>query len=229
MAITLRLRRQDRRRLKGLLKLSFRPLVVSAGMPRSGSTLLFNILRETLATRWGDGLSAGWIHDLGELPRGRAFLIKVHTFEPFYRLRAAHSFYTYRDVRVAAVSRMRMFNLEPTLKRFRWVIEQYQIAKASCDLIIKYEDLIADPLSHTQAIARRLDITTDCEAVVAKVLGLRPPTDAAGPYSMETLLHEGHVTNTGDDEWRRVLPRDLQDQVHAEFGWWFEECGYPPR
>lgn len=101
--------------LKLSLKLKNKPLILSAGMPRSGSTLLFNILRVILSERWSDQLSAGWEGYILQLPEGKAYLVKTHNINRFYKFRAKHAFYTYRDVRVAAVSNMRKFNLTPTV------------------------------------------------------------------------------------------------------------------
>lgn len=111
------------------LKLSFKPLILSAGMPRSGSTLLYNILRETLEIRWGNRLSSGWCGDIFQLPKGDAFLIKTHNIDNYYKYRAKHIFYTYRDVRVASVSSIRKFNDTPSIESIRCVINQYLIAQ----------------------------------------------------------------------------------------------------
>jgi len=110
-------------------KLSTKPLIVSAGMPRSGSTLLFNILREILVIKWKTRLSSGWEGDFISIPKGSAYLIKTHTLSHFYRWRARYCFYTYRDVRVAAVSVLRKFGQQITLESIRSMIRQYEIAK----------------------------------------------------------------------------------------------------
>jgi len=57
------------------VKFSNKPLIISAGMPRSGSTLLFNILRDIMLRRW-EGLSSGWSGDIENLDKGSAYLIK---------------------------------------------------------------------------------------------------------------------------------------------------------
>lgn len=210
------------------LKLSTRPLAVSAGMPRSGSTLLFNMLRAILAVRWKEDLSCGWESDLLSLPKGKMYLIKTHNLNRFYfyRLRASYLFYSYRDIRTAAVSRLKKFNREITIDYIRDQISEYKTARKACDLCVKYEELIDKPDFYIQELARILGIEVDLARIRSKSVDLCPLTTEGG-YSKATLLHKGHFTNTGDNEWQSVIPLDLQDKIHEEFSWWFSECGYP--
>ena len=211
------------------LKYSNKPLIVSAGMPRSGSTLLFNLLKNILLVKYPDRLSYGWIGDVKNLAKGDAYLIKTHGLDSYYCLRSQFKFYTYRDVRVAAVSAIRKFDIEPNIETVRGHIEQYNVAKENCDMIIKYEDLIANPLKYTKHITETLGITADQQELVDRCFNLQPPKEKTdgNSYSRETLLHKEHFTHTKDDEWRSVLPKELQKQINTEFAWWFEECGYP--
>jgi len=213
--------------LKVSLKLSTKPLIISAGMPRSGSTLLFNILREILQLEYQDNLSSGWDGDITQLPKGSAYLVKTHHFNRFYRLRAQHSFYTYRDVRVAAISYMRKFNREPSMDWISDKIKQYMIAKNACDAVFRYEDLIAKPIHPIRKISQILNVTIDPHAIVAATFNLPLPTDNCILYSKKTLLHKDHFTHTKDEEWRHVFSKELQERVNEEFNWWFKECDYP--
>lgn len=211
--------------IKLVAKFSNKPLIVSAGMPRSGSTLLFNILREILIRKWGS-LSSGWYGDIADLDKGNAYLIKLHNLNWYYRVRANQKFYTYRDVRVAAVSSLHKFNKEPSIDDIRTNINQYLIAKSSCDLMIKYEELVSDPFVHVSKIIDVLEVQVDIDEIIESSFNLNPPDSGSSTYSKETLLHKGHFTYTNDDEWRSVLSEELQVCLRKEFDWWFEECGY---
>lgn len=196
-------------------------------MPRSGSTLLFNILREILRTKFDDGVSSGWHRDLLSLARGRIFLLKMHQLPDFYRWRAQHSFYTYRDLRVAAVSEFRMFNNPITFESMQRATAGYKVARDNCDLIVKYETLVRDPRTAIGKIAAVLKIPVDAKIIEESVGALASPVEGTS-YSKENLLHPNHRTNTGDDEWRDIIPSELQRRISGELGWWFAECGYPP-
>lgn len=195
-------------------------------MPRSGSTLLFNILREILATKWHGDLTSGWIDDLPDLPDGKAYLIKIHNLSKFTELRAQHIFYTYRDVRTATISAQRKFGRQPSINRIRNQISEYSKAKRVASLCIKYEELIRDTRHYIVVIADRLEIDIDPDKILTAVTTVKPPS-AGATYSRSTLLHPDHFTNTEPEDWRTVLSHDLQSQINQEFDWWFRECGYP--
>jgi len=196
-------------------------------MPRSGSTLLFNILREILATQWSSRLSSGWESDVLSMPTGSAYLIKTHQLSRLYHLRAQYCFYTYRDVRVAAISNLRKFGRQVSLESVREIINQYKLAKKLCDKTIKYEELIKDPIPFINDLAQTLAIKVDPESIHKKTFALEPPAPGTG-YSKVTLLHGDHYTQTKDHEWRQIIDKNLQVKINEEFAWWFDECGYPP-
>lgn len=213
--------------LKISAKLQLKPLIISAGMMRSGSTLLFNILCEILKTKWSDQISYGWRDDILQLPDGKIYLLKMHNLNCYYRYRAKQSFYTYRDIRVVAISSMRKFNIKPSITWFRENINQYEVAKKYCDKIIRYEDLISQPTNIIQEISEILGISINPDDIRKKTSSLQAPETNSEVYSRKTLIHKDHFTNTKDDEWRSLLPEKIIEEVNQEFSWWFEECGYP--
>ena len=214
------------RKLLGL-RVRSRPLYTAAGMPRSGSTLLFNLLREILRAEWAEELSSGWIGDVQQLPKGKAYLVKLHAFDPQLRRRATKSFCTYRDVRVAVVSAFRKFGVNLRSHRSNGGSSSTRLRREECDLLIRYEDLVVDPEKFTRLVAEALGTTVDVEGTTERVLGLQSPPDGASSYSKETLLHPGHKTGTGDNDWRDVLESDLVDEINSQFQWWFAQCQYP--
>ncbi|MFX0199815.1 MAG: hypothetical protein ACFFCW_27140 [Candidatus Hodarchaeota archaeon] len=195
-------------------------------MPRSGSTLLFNILREILSLKYGQNLSFGWIHDLIKLPSGRAYLIKTHTLGPIIRIRSGAFFYTFRDIRTALVSSARRFESKPSIDLVDKHIKEYKIAQRYATLLIRYEDLIDFPEDTILAISKELSIQTNASEIWAHVNELESPKDST-KYSKTTLLHPNHKTGTGNDDWRLFLESDLICQISEKYGWWLRECGYP--
>ena len=206
-------------------KLGREPLIVSAGMPRSGSTLLFNVVRELLMIKWERQLTAGWEGDFLSLPPGKAYLVKTHKFNSFSRLRSKRSFYSYRDIRSAIASRIKKTGKIVGIEFVRRHIKQYQIARRHCDVCFSYERLTKNLEEVVIDVARSLGIPCDPERIRSKVMQLPLP----GPecrYSPVTLLHPNHFTQTSPTDWRRLLPESLQQEIGEEFAWWFEECGY---
>ncbi|MCB0508971.1 MAG: hypothetical protein KDD21_11800 [Bacteroidetes bacterium] len=86
----------------------------SAGMIRSGSTLLYNILRIILQMKYNGNISCGWIDDYDKLEKNRRYLIKTHSINRKLVFGAEHIFYTYRDIRECLLSFKIRFGTEPT-------------------------------------------------------------------------------------------------------------------
>ena len=206
-----------------LHKMSRARLVLSAGMPRSGSTLLFNILRIALSKQPGQ-LSSGWIGDLKSIPRGSTYLLKVHDIGLHRAIRASQVFYTYRDIRDALVSNQRKFG-HASMSIARGWVKGYQFAQKHATRMISYEEL-TESLPETIAfLLEDLDVASSVQEVIAELPDQAKDVSANG-YSKDSLLHADHRTNTTAGEWREVLDPNLCDSVNAEFGWWFEENGY---
>lgn len=195
-------------------------MIISAGMPRSGSTLLFNMLRELLKAEHANVLVSGWEDDIpldGEL-----CLVKSHSLERYVG-KAEKFFFSYRDIRTVYVSHLRKFPGDVTMEMMWEWIEQYKIARDVGAEMFRFEHMMRDPLHAIERCARVLNSQTNVPGVLERVQMLELPVHG---YSKETLLHSNHFTNTKGDEWKTVMPRDLYAQVQQEFAWWFRECGY---
>lgn len=198
---------------------------VSAGLPRSGSTWLFNVLREVLYVKYGSRLYSFWEEDLESTPANAVILVKTHTLNSYYTQYAQKSFFTYRDIRTVAVSNFRMFQQTISMASIRAYMREFVIAQNTCDMLIRYEDLREWPIDVIKNIAQHLRIEVDAEDIHKEVASLKPPTGST--YSKKTLLHPYHFTHTGDKDWHELIPQELQQQIHKEYRWWFKEFNYP--
>lgn len=198
-------------------------LVISAGMPRSGSTLLYNILRLLLIEEIPDVI-AGWENDV-QLQFGSNTLLKTH--QPFrYHQQADYTFATVRDVRVCAVSAARMWksNSYLTMEHIQYCIQCYEQAKQHSNLLIPYEQFYPNHMIEwITRIMGVLQVFMDPYQVYAKSIALVPPNQPG--YSKETLLHQNHLTHSTLNHWYKLAPQSLQEQVQQEYGWWFGEYG----
>lgn len=214
-----------KRNLKWTNKFSFKPVVVSAGMPRSGSTLLYNIIREILGQRFKN-LASGWIDDINQFPKGDSYLIKTHWISKYLIWRSKYIFYTFRDLRDVAVSAQRKFDRPVSIEKIKVDINEYLKAKKYSDMMIKYELMMQNPIEYIDKISDILDVTVDSDSIYNKVMSIKPPINKSG-YSKKTLLHNNHITNTKRGEWREIYPQATISAIHNEFGWWFAENEYP--
>ncbi len=202
-------------------------LVVSSGMPRSGSTLLFNIIREILATKYdGKEVSSCWITDIKYQKYSKVYLIKTHYVGRFLKMFGNEIFYTYRDIRTAAVSRNKRFNEEINMNMFDEYIKQYEYSKKIGALCIRYEDFIENKPTWIAKIAEKLSIDIDIQTITEKVESIKPPKKKSGGHEKSTLLHAGHITGSNENDWLEYIGEDLMKQLVTKYEWWFKECGY---
>jgi hypothetical protein len=215
--------------MTNMLRLGFSKVIVSAGMPRSGSTLLFNIVRLCLEQRHGQEVVSGWLGDLQKLPQRRVYLLKAHTVSRVMEYRAAEIFYSYRDIRDALVSAGRKFGTQVSIELCRDYVREYTAATRYASHLFRYESLIADATPAIRQVAVCLGIEVNVQRIAADLPDRdRTPSEGNRDYDPTTLLHRGHSTNTESGSWRTSLAPELQRQIHSEFGWWLAELGYPP-
>lgn len=135
-------------------------LILSAGMPRSGSTWLYNALRLLLLERHpGPGqLACGWVGDLARLPPAPCRLVKLHEYDATLAAQASFVVWSFRDLRDAMASQFRKFGTPPTLGLADYLIAQDARWTARADHVMRYEDLLSDPAGEVQRLAQALDL-----------------------------------------------------------------------
>lgn len=161
-------------------------LIICNGMPRSGSTLQYNIAKNIIEMR-GVGKAEGFFFEeqlvankeiFEEWGRDSVFhVIKIHQALPyaakFDRNGISKTLYIYRDLRDVAVSIKRMFSLDgqalyASLKKA--VDNYYQIVSYNLLLKQKYEDVILDLRRCVIDVAKFLEIDL-CEDDILKICG----------------------------------------------------------
>lgn len=219
-----------------LAKVRSSKLIITAGMPRSGSTLLFNMVRLAVLaepkSQKEERLSSGWISEILEMPDASAYLVKTHRLSRLMTMKSNSIFYSYRDVRDALVSNYRKFDKSPSIEIVREWIRQYSIAKSKSVKMLKYEDMIKDLRSQIIEISNTLSKELSDETINSLVYELnsmadRSSLDGEKRFSSDTLLHKNHITGTRSGEWQTLFDKELINDIHKEFDWWFSENQYP--
>ena len=198
---------------------------LAAGMPRSGSTLLYNIVRLCLEQMYGEELLSGWISDIRKAPMRPVCLIKAHNVG-LLNLRAKELFYSYRDIRDALVSAQRKFGTDPSLELCRSWIKEDQMARKYASAVFRYEEFTVDQQGAIERVAEILNTSIDISAVLEAIPGAGKDGVVSNGYDKETLLHGSHGTNTGQGDWRTEIDKKLVDDINTEFFWWFEKYQY---
>jgi len=210
-------------------KLGQAKLILAAGMPRSGSTLLYNIIRLCLENKYQDALVSCWIEDVLDFPRGKIYLIKLHSIDGIYRIfswRASLIFYSYRDIRDVLVSRERKWGKKPSIAICKKYIQPDVAAKKYANYIFKYEDFSNNLEGTIRFIANKLGIEVDTSKVLNDLPSAWVDSRKNTGYDKITIMHGGHSTGTEPGTWRTSLPTELQNRIKEEFSWWLKENNY---
>jgi hypothetical protein len=198
-------------------------IILSAGLPRSGSTWLFNALR-LLMVEDGKPFKSGWCDDL-DLTSQEDLLVKVHGVRVDLAERASFIATCHRDLRDIAQSLLGMGwckeeNIVGLIGNIRRDHEYWSpISKVN----FNYKDIISDPERCLIELSGAIQIKTDIRSTLKKIMDLAVPDT----YDKEgTLLHPGHRQDGRPGRWREQLPEDLANQIEMENRDWLVRFGY---
>lgn len=207
-------------------------LTLSAGMPRSGSTLIYNLLRLTIAELIGPKhtFSYGWIEDMQSTPAAGYTLLKIHDFDSQLCSEASLIVYSYRDVRDVVASMQRKFGAQPSLTLANSYLEQYQKWSEVAHFSVRYEsldnslmrNLISEVADHFQAGP------VDADMIITELAQLSKRIPNQGQrYDSVTLYHPQHITAGEHGSWVEQLETKLVNAIEAKHYQWLEDHGYP--
>lgn len=184
-------------------------VVVIAGVPRSGSTWLFNAVR-MLCAKSGLSCYSAWHADYDPTTcRDHALhLVKLHAFKdltfPYHRILT-----TKRDLADRLASLIRMGWLKPEKAniqdRARAEAELYARWAALSDFEAGFTDIEAAPVALLKELSDALDIACDSAqadqiATALKTLPTPKKTKGSFDHDAETLLHPNHRASAAERE-----------------------------
>jgi len=200
-------------------------------MPRSGSTLIYNLLRLTIDKGLAGDRSYryGWVDDLRTAAPADYTLLKLHDFDPQLAASASLIVYSYRDVREAVASMYRKFGTQPTLQLANTYIRQYELWSGVADIKVRYESLdkarqleLIDKVTHLLQMG-----SVDAAEIVQELDELPDATPADdGTYDVVTLYHPGHITHGGLGNWKTQLEPSLIASIEVQHHEWLRTHDY---
>jgi len=121
-------------------------VLLSAGMPRSGSTWMFNALRLLLKGCPGvfTQVGSGWFQDLARLRDNPFILLKLHFHMSPLADCARAIFYSYRDIRDAMASQQRRFGGPAEMAWADEYVRSHEMWMRCADYTMKYEHMLCD-------------------------------------------------------------------------------------
>jgi len=213
--------------------------IVIAGMSQSGSTLLFNLIRQ-IYLQSGVSVYSAWFSDYHNKRKEKAHILKIHSFNPHVLEWADLVFTTRRDLRDCVASALRRSEtyLHTNAALFARVrVQEYKDWEHHSDFEFVYEDYCHNPEPVVTKIVEKLQIDPaliDIKAVIHAVIELShsqdlPKTDDfSNPLYKQTLLSKSHLTNGGKvGGWKNggLLTHEIKI-IHNEHGDWLREKGY---
>ena len=204
-------------------------LVVCAGMPRSGSTWLYNTVR-LIYKKSGASVVAGWIDDLDV---GRACLsadvciVKVHAYNDELARRGA-VLSSHRDIRDVVASAYAMGWVKSKSDALRLAIDAVSLhgrwsPYALYDM--PYEEMIRSPRAVAGCVAGALGLHgVNLDEVIEGVSAILPPS--SGGYDRASLLHPNHVGRKLPGYYKELLDPEWVGVIEREVGWWLDKNGY---
>ena len=222
-------------------------IVFVAGMQRSGSTFVFNIVRESLS-RSGRVYAEPSISIPEVLSRSAGanhVILKSHLADDLLlsltRHGAIKTFCTYRRVEDSVASLMDVFgySLSNSIARVRSWVRMYSHIRAFA-LNIPYEVLRHDPVSVANHVSKYLGFANDATALAQKysrerVFAASHSLDESSQqvvnmessiYHKVTYFHRRHVPSLRDRVAARDLPLEEHSQVRAQLA---DEIAYLER
>jgi hypothetical protein len=211
-------------------------IYICAGMPRSGSTWMFNVVRVLLKHAGVPDVAGGYVGQASELLTHQHAIIKLHPFDFELATRADVVLTAHRDLRDVAASMKRHYQKNySAVEMNEWVKSQVKWAQyAAYDL--HYELLLVDRLAEIRKIAATLQLPPPIlaglpyETILNEIEGQKftKKFSEASAYDAVNLLHEGHITDGRHGSWTRVLPPEDVAAIEKEFRGWLTGRDYLP-
>lgn len=201
-------------------------VILAAGMPRSGSTAIFNLGRLLLE---GDGrpLTSGWIDDVTD-PVQSTVLLKLHEWNPALARRADVVLTCHRDLRAVARSLAAVGWLWPGargLDHIDHIVRLHTRWSAVATLDLCYEAMVGDWVTAAAAVASALGVdaaAADVATAARRVAELRPEIPADREYDPVTLMHRNHRRQQRSGS----PPLRIEEEIQRRFSVWQEAHGY---
>lgn len=239
-------------------------VILCSGIKRSASTWSFNVCRELgahIARTTKGKLISGYDDDTDSLIRKLSekdardgtetvAVIKSHLpgvkTQEWARQGKIRNISTIRDPRDCFASLEGFWpqedgkSIESRIRDFRpWLEYAESFSDDGCSLLVRFEDMTADPLGQIRRINDYLEMDRDEEllekisistsvaasqAIIDKMT--RNKTDGVRVYHRKTQLHENHLNGGKIGRWRADLTPEVQDKVHTAFLPWLTKFGY---
>lgn len=208
-----------------------RKIIVVAGIPRSGSTLIFNAARLILGLKYNSVYST-WIDDfdINVHYRNEITLIKLHSEDDDVRRNADTIILTHRDLRDIVLSMISMgwISISHAYEVAAQARKYHEYWSQFSEIDIAYEDIFSNRTQALRIVAETLEveITPEQIGLVDNAIPKEGKIFNSSGYDPSSLLHRGHMTNGSVRRWTKELPKEIADGIWLRHGDWLKAQGY---
>ncbi len=204
--------------------------VLVTGIPRSGSTWLFNSARLLLGRKY-PRMQCVWVENYTPTEDVDALLVKIHETDERWRGAADCQLCSRRDLRDIAASTASMGWAKCDAEMIAAASnarKMHEFWSPSAAVDIAYERMRSEPVGCLQEIGYALGIKMrdDEVADVVQRVPVRPSEIGNDGYDPITLLHDRHVNDGRPGRWRNQLPSSVAEAIWAENKVWLIANGY---
>ena len=232
---TIELIRQEQRTIKAELSKEKRGLhsdaghrlILVASIPRSGSTWLYNCVKQIL-TKYNQVVYSCWVEDYNPQDEADVHLVKAHYPDPELAERADVIFTSRRDMREVAASLVRMGwgdrekGLADQIQRFVNVIHPFWYERSSLE--VEYKQILRTPKVVIEQVGHALGCHLSLE-YVRQLENYLSQMGSPEEYDKETQLHPNHrsLENASFD---KILDPEKTEMVTRIAEGWLVDYGY---
>jgi hypothetical protein len=209
--------------------------VICAGLIRSGSTWLYNVLREILILQYPEQVYACWIGDYEPLDTREIHLIKTHSYYQKIAVKADLVFTSRRDLRdIAASMVIRNWSdqddIQHLIDSLKQHVNSYTLWRQYSAHETVYEYMIHNKLTEIINIAQILGL--DCNSHLASSISSKVESlsyehgDQLIPYDKVNLLHPNHRKDGRVGYFIEVLQPKLISEISLQFHDWLKTYNY---
>jgi hypothetical protein len=208
-------------------------LVVCAGIPRSGSTWLYNAIRLLLQHEHGERRVYGaWVDRYDATNASRWHVVKIHDPSEPLAWRAKCVVTSRRDLRDIAASAWKrgwVSDNASTLALLDSIIAQHAFWRPRAAHEMVYERMRSNAASELECLAGALGMSLSQQGILATIAAidsLGHDDASADDFDSANLMHKKHIMDGRVGYHAQTLPPDLVATINDRYRAWLLTHGY---
>ena len=203
--------------------------VLSLGMSKSGSTVLYNIIRLIWSHKFGDNEVYGCYYPEYKKEKFAKYnVVKCHNMIPLFKSEGRFIFDSVRDIRdIAASHRLRGKSIEQIYKKLQRIAKRYNKVSKRTMYTMIYTNMMNDCKQEIVNVSKKLNIqlTNDDIDIIHKNLMSTDFHTSGGENNIKhnfkhndlTLFHKNHIINGGNNYYKEVLDDEMIKNIESDY------------